>query len=184
MKTPAYDKFDRPCKELYFMNLCFDVSLRSIDPSTKHGSVAVSQSGSVLSTGYNGPVSESIDDLVPLGRPEKYNYLLHSEDNLISNAAKQGTSLKDCSFYVTGIPCVICLQRIMNLDVKEIIYGPLCSKMTSTKKYLKMYNKIFSFSRKSIIIRPFNYVDELLILNPSVKERIKDSVKVELKLGI
>jgi dCMP deaminase len=184
----AFDKFGRPCKELYFMNICFDVALRSIDPNTKHGCVAVSESGSILSTGYNGPVAGSDDNLVPLERPSennqilhKYNFLLHAEDNCVTNAAKQGACLKDSYFYVTGIPCLICMQRVINIGAKEIIYGPLCSKMTSSEEYMEGYSKIFSLIPKSIILKPFSFEKELFEMNKKAEEASKDAVKLNLR---
>ena len=95
-------------------------SIRSIDPSIKHGCVAVSESGAILSTGYNGPPRNVNDSLIPLTRPEKYIFMEHAERNCIYNAARSGVSLDGCTFYVTGIPCVDCMRAMYQVGAVEV----------------------------------------------------------------
>ena len=42
------DDFGRPCDDLYFMNLCFEIARRSLDPDTKHGCISVDKKGGIL----------------------------------------------------------------------------------------------------------------------------------------
>ena len=88
----------RISKDEYFMNIAKECSKRSLDPDTKHGCVAVSVDGAILSTGYNGPPRNVDDSKIPLTRPEKYIYMEHSERNCIYNAARVGTPLNGCAF--------------------------------------------------------------------------------------
>jgi dCMP deaminase len=120
-------KDDRPDWNTYLMSLCFLVAERSIDPDTKHGTVIVASDNTILSIGYNGPPRGCKDSLVPLSRPDKYAWILHSEEAAIVNAAKHGTSLQGCTFYVTGFPCERCMRGIINVGARKLIYGARAS---------------------------------------------------------
>lgn len=111
------------------MTMCFLVAQRSLDPDTKHGAVAVDKNHSVLSIGYNSPPRGCKDQDIPLTRPEKYPYFLHSEENLIVNAARNGIRLDGAKLYITGHPCVVCLRQIINAGFSEVVYGPKGSVM-------------------------------------------------------
>lgn len=113
--------------DTYFMAQCFLVSMRSIDPSTKHGSVIVDEDNRILATGYNSPIAGVDDSLVPLTRPEKYPHLPHAEENalLSLNYAK----LPHAKIYITGEPCHKCLRMILQKGIRHIVYGPQTSKM-------------------------------------------------------
>jgi deoxycytidylate deaminase len=56
----------------------------------------------IISTGYNGPASGLFDEYVPNTRPDKYNFMIHSEVNSILNANQD---IAGCIAYVSGIPC-------------------------------------------------------------------------------
>ena len=130
----------RPSKDEYFMALAKAVSLRSIDPSTKHGTVVVNRHGKILATGYNSPPSGFDDLRVPTTRPEKYLFFAHSERNAIFSAAQSGTALQDCVFYVTGRPCIDCLQGIIQVGARGVIFGETqshCVPNGQMEDYLK-----------------------------------------------
>lgn len=124
---------DRPSWDDWFYALAILISQKSFDPSTKHGCVVVSDDRTVLSLGYNSPPRGCDDSAIPLGRPEKYPYFIHSEANAIANAARSGVSLKGSTFYVTGHPCERCFGEIVNAGAKEIKYGCVSSAMVSEK---------------------------------------------------
>ena len=67
----------RPHKDTYYLSIAYVVAQASFDPSSKCGSVIVSTDGRILSTGYNGPIKGSIDEEIPLTRPEKYSHFIH-----------------------------------------------------------------------------------------------------------
>jgi dCMP deaminase len=137
------DEFGRPDWDTYFLTMCFLISQRSIDPHTKHGCVIVDKEHSVLSTGYNGPPRGVDDANIPLTRPEKYPYLVHSEENAILNAARNGISLKDATVYVTGYPCEKCFRMIASTGANKIIVGGLNSACVNdeTMKIINVLNK-------------------------------------------
>lgn len=103
--------------------MCYLVAMRSIDPSTKCGAVLVSKENKVLSTGYNGPLKGSKDEMVPLVRPAKYAHILHAEENcfLAYNGSTQ--DLDGAILYVTSRPCHKCLRMILQKGIKNIVYG-------------------------------------------------------------
>ena len=112
MKRPEWDE--------YFLSLAELVSRRSPDPSTKHGCVLVDSGQRVVSTGYNGPVSGVPNEIVPLTRPEKYDWLIHAEDNAVSFAR---CDLRGATAYVTGPPCAPCFRRLLQVGVVRIVYA-------------------------------------------------------------
>ena len=128
------DNFNRPDWDTWFMTQALIISQRSIDPSTKHGTVVVNDDNTILAVGYNGPPRGCIDENIPLERPDKYPYLPHSESNAITNAAREGVSLKGSTFYVTGHPCSGCFGKIINVGAKKVIYGPINSHCVDKKE--------------------------------------------------
>ena len=120
---------DRPSWDNYFLNIAEQVSLRSPDPSTKHGCVLVDQGNRVVSTGYNGPVAGLPNEMVPLTRPEKYDWFVHAEDNAVAFAR---CDLREATAYVTGPPCAPCFRRLLQVGVKRIVYGDRQSACIST----------------------------------------------------
>jgi len=143
------DYFGRPSWNLYFMTLAIIVSQKSLDPDTKHGTVITSQDNTILSMGYNGPPRGCDDTEVPLSRPAKYKWLIHSETAAIINAAREGVCLKNSIFYITGHPCETCIGEIINVGPKKIYYGEIGSKCVDneTKAIVskKLENKKIDF---------------------------------------
>lgn len=148
----------KPDWDTYFMTLAFVVAQRSIDPNTVHGSVLVAKNNTILSLGYNGPIRGSRDADVPLSRPSKYDYIIHSEINclLSFNGSKQ--DLEGAKIYITGMPCCQCLSFILQKDIHEIIYGVVSSKCidkTDEKVRASM------LENREVIFRSFEDVDSI-----------------------
>jgi len=156
-----FDKFGRPSKDAYFMNLAFNVSLRSIDPHTKHGAVVVDNDYGILTCGYNSWVRNADDDEVELERSKKS--LIHAEMNAILQAAKSGISLKDSRFYITGSPCIECFQSIIQVGAKRIIYGPKQWSKSNDPEYLEKFHKLYRNSN-GLVVELFNENLDLLKL--------------------
>jgi len=114
MNKPSYDD--------YFLAMCYIVAMRSIDPSTKCGAVLVSAKHKILSTGYNSPIRDSIDSMVPLTRPEKYAHMIHSEENCLLAHGGSDSDFVGSTLYVTGAPCHHCLRMILQKGVENIVY--------------------------------------------------------------
>lgn len=100
----------------YFGLMVQIIALRSDDIDTKIGSVIVDKNNRVISTGYNGTPRGT--DL-PKTRPEKYPYMIHSEQNSILFAK---CDLTNCKIYVLGMsPCDTCAKMIVQSGINEVI---------------------------------------------------------------
>lgn len=137
---------DRPDWDQYFMTLAFLVSQRSLDEQTKHGTIVVNDEHTILATGYNSPPRGCFDEEIPKTRPEKYLYFAHSEVSAITNAAREGVSLKDSTFYVTGLPCEVCIKYIINCGAKQIYYGHVISNCVDNKDRLSLYEEFTKYN--------------------------------------
>lgn len=87
--------------DAYFMSLCYMVSIKSKDQSTKYGAVIVGPDHEIRSTGYNSfprGVNDNLSERQK--RPEKYLWFEHAERNAIYNAARMGTPLNGTTLYV------------------------------------------------------------------------------------
>ena len=166
------DELGRPCRDLYCMNLCFEIARKSLDPSTKHGCLAISSSGGILSAGYNSPPQGSIDSQVPLTRPEKYIFFEHSERNCIYMASRNETCLEGSIFYITGFPCTDCLRAMIQVKVSKIVYGPYNSIMTDSQEYMDRVRMLLK--GQEIDIRRFKYDEGLYVFNPRIKALIEE----------
>lgn len=121
-----FDAFGRPCWDDLYMALAFVACTRSLDPATKHGCFFAAANHRPLSFGYNGPPRNMPEKDVPLERPLKYYYMLHSEENAILNC---GSDLEGATAYVTGFPCSRCTRMMIQKGIKKIIWGPVGSVM-------------------------------------------------------
>lgn len=104
------------------MSLAEAVSQRSHDDETKVGAVLIkNDTGMVVATGHNGFARGAPDHLLPRTRPEKYEYMIHAEDNLIAHCAKSGISVDNCSLVITLSPCQKCLRLMWQAGITQVI---------------------------------------------------------------
>lgn len=98
----------------------------SPDEETKVGSILVSRRTlSVLSEGYNGFARGVDDSKIPKTRPEKYKFVIHAEENLICNAARNGVCTDDCFVVQTHSPCVNCARRLWQSGINTVYFKTL-----------------------------------------------------------
>lgn len=101
----------------YFLLLAKLISLKSPDTQTKHGTVIVKDKR-ILGCGFNGyPAGLKYDFKIPVVRPDKYPWMIHSEVNAVSNCVLRpegGTA------YVTGEPCNNCLLTLWQNGVRLV----------------------------------------------------------------
>jgi len=117
----------------YFMGIAQLSALRSKDPSTQVGACIVDDDKKVVSIGYNG-MPRHIDDCQLTwnkgeGLDNKYLYVCHAEMNAILNT-RNGSALRGCTLYVTLFPCNECAKAIIQVGIKELVYG--CNKYKDT----------------------------------------------------
>jgi dCMP deaminase len=99
------------------------IAENSPDAQRKVGSVLVKKDGGeVIAQGYNGFVRNARDEVLPNTRPDKYEYIIHSEQNLLFNCCRNGISTKDCFLVCTLSPCITCLRSLYQSGVKEIYF--------------------------------------------------------------
>lgn len=124
-------KTKRIPKDLYFMLLAVDVSLRSTCLRHKIGSVIV-KNGQVISTGYNGAPSGLDHCLelgclrdklkIPSGERIEVCRAVHSEVNAVIQAAANGVDMNGASLFCTHKPCISCTKMLINCGIKKIFY--------------------------------------------------------------
>lgn len=138
---PSKNNWDRT-----FIQIAFDVSELSKDPSTKVGAVIVSPDNRKFSFGYNG-FARKLKETKEMwnNRDLKHELVVHAEINAILNTPFDTT---DCKIYVTHQPCHRCLIHIINSGIKEVYYSEPYLKLgfkDIIKKHiplLKVYKRI------------------------------------------
>lgn len=90
---------------------------------TKCGAIAVTQDNRLLSQGWNGfprGIKDTVERLE--NRDVKLQFVAHSEQNCIYNAAYNGVSLRDSLFFVHAPIhiCNDCAKGIIQVGVKQV----------------------------------------------------------------
>jgi len=99
------------------------ISNQSPDEQTKVAALLIhGKTGAVLSSGYNGFVRGGPDHILPKTRPEKYDYVIHAETNLLFNCARHGISTDECFVYCTLSPCVNCLRALYQSGISVVYF--------------------------------------------------------------
>jgi dCMP deaminase len=108
----------RPTWTEYFLGLAKVASQRSHDIHTQHGCVIVDQNNHILGVGYNGFPKGVNDSLLPLTRPEKYQWMIHAERNALSNCVVRPNN---ATAYVTGQCCCDCIMALWQEGITKVI---------------------------------------------------------------
>lgn len=118
----------------------------SKDPSTVVGCIVIGSDNQILSSGFNGfprGISDKMERYT--NRDVKIDMIIHGEMNAICNATRTGTSLKDSTFYVYGLPvCSQCANMIIQVGVKEVVsLGNINERwIDSTKKTFQKFEEV------------------------------------------
>ena len=107
---------DRPTWNDYFLQFAFLAATRSHDSQTKVGCVLVHENR-IISVGYNGFCSGVIESFLPVTRPHKYPYMVHAEQNAISNMIVKPK--KNIVAYVTHVPCCRCAKLLWQNNIRH-----------------------------------------------------------------
>jgi dCMP deaminase len=108
----------RPAWTDYFLGLAKVASKRSHDIHTQHGCVITDQNNRILGVGYNGFPKGIDDSVLPLTRPEKYDWMIHAERNALSNCVVRPDN---GIAYVTGQCCNDCIMALWQEGIRHII---------------------------------------------------------------
>jgi len=162
-------EIERPIWDYIFLLEALLWSYRSHDAETRHGCVLV-RDKTILSTGYNGFISDVDDTQLPNMRPFKYDFMIHAEHNAILNCVRNGISTNGAIAYITGVPCNNCLQYMWQANISHIVYSDFSNtKMIDNQEYinkqkvlLKLMNEKYSFELEFI---PCANIDFCSIIN-------------------
>lgn len=106
-----------------YEKLARTIAEQSPDSQTKVGSIIIhSKTGAVLGSGFNGFVRGGPDQSLPTSRPEKYDYIIHAETNLLYNCARHGVSTDECFVYCTLSPCINCLRALYQSGIEYVFF--------------------------------------------------------------
>lgn len=119
-KSNGNTRATRKSWDEYFYEMAKLVATRSRDDCPV-GAVVVGEDRVVISTGYNG-LPRRVSDLEErLEKVEKLRWTVHAETNAICNAARVGTSTKDCTIYVTKFPCSMCSGLLVQAGIRRLV---------------------------------------------------------------
>ena len=106
-----------------FMHEVYWWARRSKDPRTKIGAVLVRPGDKdPISHGYNGFARDVNDNETERWeRPEKYEWVVHAEDNAVLNCARKGQSSKGAILFTQGVPCSRCTDACIQGGIVEIV---------------------------------------------------------------
>lgn len=129
-----------------YSQLTYAISQFSKDPDKKVGSIFLHpKTFQILSTGYNGFPRKVNETSKRWKKPEKYKWVVHSEQNGIYNATLNGVKLKNSILFTTKFPCNDCAKGLIQAGIKQIYtYKPDLKHKTwgeSMKISLEMFKE-------------------------------------------
>ena len=102
-----------------FLGLAAHISGWSKDPSSQVGAV-ITDGNRIVSLGYNGFAAGVEDKPERLSdRNCKLNLTIHAEENAMIFAKRD---LTDCTVFVTHPPCPRCASKLIQEEVKRVVY--------------------------------------------------------------
>lgn len=113
-----------------FMLDAYQEAEKSSDWWRQVGAV-VTKDNKIVLKGYNRGMPDdhtpyqvgALRDYMEVGERPELASTIHSEQMVITEAAKLGISLKDLDMYVTHFPCAVCAKLIAASGIKNLYYG-------------------------------------------------------------
>ena len=121
------------------MGIAHYASLRSHDSETKVGCAIVNKDKHLLSVGYNGFPSGCDDERLPVTRPDKYPFMVHAEQNALSNLVVRSSD--QLTAYITHPPCEVCAKLLWQNNIRRCV--------------VESFSTVNSFSDKDDIVFDF-----------------------------
>lgn len=129
VKSPE-QKYIRPSWDDYFMEVMDAISKRATCDRGRAGSVAV-KDRQILATGYVGsPAGFPSCDEIGHDLRKSFNEdetvsqhcvrTVHSEQNVICQAARRGVSIEGATIYTRMTPCRVCAMLLINAGIKKV----------------------------------------------------------------
>ena len=137
----------RPSWHEYFLNIAKVVRERSHDIHTQHGCVIVNKRNQIIGTGYNGFPRDLNDARLPTERPDKYDWMEHSEYNAILNCTIPPVG---GSMYVTGPCCFSCLKMAHQSGIEHVYWPKGSYAYVGHDEQKPLIEKLLSFSKMKV----------------------------------
>ena len=151
---------ERPTWDEYFSQFAFLAATRSHDPQTKVGCVLVYENR-IISVGYNGFCSGVIEDNLPVARPHKYPYMVHAEENAVSNMVVKPNG--KITAYITHTPCHGCAKLLWQNNIREWKIPEDCNVKSHSVEDRIVYNHLIDNGLAVQRITPRkSYLNELI----------------------
>jgi dCMP deaminase len=112
-----------PSWDEQFMHDVYWWARRSKDPRTKIGALLVDWDSKVpFAHSYNS-FARKVEDLDPKRweRPEKYEWVVHAEENTVLNCGRRGYCSKGAVMYTQGVPCTRCADACIQGGIVEVV---------------------------------------------------------------
>lgn len=122
---------ERPSWDDVMMGMTHKIKERSIDAQTQCGCVITDRFHRILGIGYNGFPADIDDSSLPNIRPDKYDFMLHAEENAVLNCEHRPAN---GITYVTIKPCLHCLMILWQAGIREVVYDAPEAVMTSDEE--------------------------------------------------
>lgn len=150
--------YERLDKISWWIRVANTISEKSHDAQTKVGAILINiDTGAILATGYNGFIRNANDEVLPKYRPQKYQYIIHAEQNLICNAARHGVSMDNCICVTTMSPCVLCMRLLWQCGIRIVICEELYEDFPNILKMSDIKVKIEDIEYKDNIYHKITY---------------------------
>lgn len=104
----------------FYMGIAESCADMSYATRLKVGSVAV-RDHKILASGWNGTPS-GWDNACEDHNGVTHEFVLHSEENLLTKLARSTESSSGCSVFITHSPCINCAKLLYNSGVSEVYY--------------------------------------------------------------
>lgn len=114
---PSVNEWDE-----HWLRVADVTSMLSKDPKTKVGSAIVTPDNRQCSIGYNGFAKGIKETEEKWQRPNKYEYVIHSEINNLMNCP---FDTRRCSIYLTISPCHRCISSLINAGIIKVVFKEL-----------------------------------------------------------
>ena len=153
-------------KDNVWSNVYSEILKLSHDENTKVGAIIISESGRVLSAGYNGASAGLNDDEIPYGREpkeltfyvngnetkinvNKHPFMIHAERNAIEECPRP-EELKGATIYVSHKPCADCAHLIARKGIKRVVVAEDDSNSTSSSVGKNWELSLFFFASHGV----------------------------------
>ena len=115
------------------------IASQSHDIDTKVAALLIDpKTLAVIAEGFNGFIRGGPDSSLPTSRPEKYNYIIHAETNLLCNAVRSGVRTDDCILYCTLSPCTKCIRMLWQAGISDFYFKDKYKDFDESKAMLDL----------------------------------------------